>query len=138
MTIFRRAAVAILTAAALLIPTLAASPAAAAPASSPSSAVAAQPPAGCVNNAGCFYVKYSFQTSEGYEFAYARTAGTCVNLTHRNKVTSLYNNSGRTFRVHKNASCGGDYLTYYNGQSSANLFFSHPTFQDNIESVRWM
>lgn len=100
-------------------------------------ALAAAPPASCTNSSLCGYVDSSFRTREGYSLMPARSAGTCENLAARNQWSSIYNNSGRTVRMHKNLNCGGDGLTFTNGQNSTDMWLTHPTFNDNIESVRW-
>lgn len=120
-------AAALAIAAATLTGTLSASPAQAATLAVPSS---------CASRAVCGYNETNFNTGSGYAYVYANNA--CEDLTSPYNWSSLYNNSGRTIRVYKTGNCTGDYVQYANGGSSAWLPLSHPTFNNNIRSVRFV
>lgn len=98
----------------------------------------AAPPASCTNSSFCGYGHQNYSTEEGYELTPFYRAGLCEPTALRNSYTSLYNNSGRTVRVYKSNNCSGEYLTYYNGTGVTNIFFPHPTWNDNIESLKYI
>lgn len=96
------------------------------------------PPSSCASVSVCMYVNISFRTDQGYEIAPSRPAGTCEQTAFGNSISSLWNSSGRTVRFYKSTGCTGDYLTYYNGTGHQQLSVSHPTFENRINSYKFI
>lgn len=100
---------------------------------SPASAAA---PDGCANSSLCGYVDQQFNTDHGYEWIPAQ-AGVCETVGLRNRWTSVYNNGGRTVKLYKQVGCVGGVWTLPSGDSLRNMSLYQPSWNDNIESVRW-
>lgn len=137
MTITRRIALAITM---LLIAlggtfTATAGPAAAAPTPTPGASTFAVP-GSCANTSLCGYNNDQFSTSGGYEWIPA-AAGQCETVGLRNQWTSVYNNGGRTVKLYKQVGCTGGVWTLTSGDSLRNMSLYQPSWNDNIESVRW-
>lgn len=96
-------------------------------------------PSSCPNSTLCGYVDINYWCStQGCELNPTRSGGTCENVTFRNAWSSLWNNSGRSIRVYKNLNCGGDSLFYYNGTGDDHMSIDHFSFENNIESYRFL
>jgi hypothetical protein len=101
------------------------------------SPASAAPPAGCANQSICAYVADQYDRSEGYEWMPVRPAGTCEDVGLPNSWTSVYNNTGRSVRFYKNYGCGNGVWTLAAGSSLRNMALYQPSWNDNIQSVRF-
>lgn len=98
---------------------------------------AAAAPGNCANSSVCGYGDRSYTTGQGYEFATFPGAGVCDNIGLPNQWTSVYNNSGRTVRLYRNANCGNGVWTLTSGSGLNNMGLWQPSWNNTIESIRW-
>ena len=103
-----------------------------------SSPAAAAPPGGCTNSSVCGYAADQYARNEGYETIPNSGAGVCENVGLPNRWTSVYNNSGRTIKLYKNVNCGNGVWTLASGGSLRNMALYQPSWNDNIESFRFV
>lgn len=95
----------------------------------------AAPPGNCANNSVCGYVNQLYSTAGGYEYV-TGSAGSCQNVGLNDSWTSVFNNTGHTVRLYRDANCGNGVWTLANGDGLRNMSLYQPSWNDKISSVR--
>lgn len=101
-------------------------------------------PSSCTYQSLCGYVDNSYQTGEGYELIPEQAPPSACNvLAHRNKWTSVYNNTSRTVRLYLNTTCTGSsgvqYKTIGPGTGIQYLWITwSPSWNDTLDAAQFV
>jgi Peptidase inhibitor family I36 len=95
-------------------------------------------PGSCTNSSLCGYNRHQYSTAEGYELNPVGSAGDCEPVAFNDQWTSVWNNSGRSVRLYKDAGCSGGVWTLSNGDGLRNMSLYQPSWNNEISSYRWV
>jgi hypothetical protein len=93
----------------------------------------------CPSQTLCGWVDNGHSCAHGCEYIPVEPANSTEQVALPNQWSSVFNNSGRSVRLHSRADCTGTgYVTIANGSHWSSILLVWPSYNDNIECVRFM